>query len=47
MKCLVLENEENKTHFYKHISVLKKILKALISNMSAEFDVDGINDPFL
>ncbi|KAL4478341.1 hypothetical protein ABPG72_009577 [Tetrahymena utriculariae] len=47
MKSLVVLNEENKNYFYKHITPLKKILKALISNMSAEFDVNGVNDPFL
>jgi len=47
MRSLLLENQENKNYFYKHITPLKKILKALISNMSAEFDVNGVNDPFL
>lgn len=47
MRYLVVDKEENKQYFFKHISMLKKILKALLSNMSAEFDVNGINDPFL
>lgn len=47
MKSLVAGNPDNKTHFYKHITPLTKILKALISNLSAEFDVNGVNDPFL
>ncbi|EGR32940.1 hypothetical protein IMG5_065960 [Ichthyophthirius multifiliis] len=47
MKTLVLLNEENKNHFYKHIDTLKKILKSLISIMSTEFEIDGVNDPFL
>lgn len=47
MKELILLNEENKNYFFKFITPLKKILKALITNMSGEFDVDGVNDPFL
>lgn len=38
---------EYKKHFKNHTKALMKLLKELSITYSTEYDVDGINDPFL
>jgi AP-1 complex subunit gamma-1 len=44
---VLLENPQYKQKFKKHVSAMVRVLKGLSSTYSAEFEINGVSDPFL